>query len=239
MIKPPIKIYLQTGQTLIETVVAVFILVMGITAALGLAIYALNASGNVSKQIIGIGLARQGLEAVRNMRDTNWLGSTLNTDCYNYVDGSNTGLCYKTWLSVNGCGGNGNDKGYCISPAGGNASYRLGLFSNASQKNWSLQSATNNWGLDLDTGITNFSFKGFYVPNTLQSDGSSDYYRKITLQTVTSQPFDQADLGPKLLVKSQVWWVDKKCPRSQAQDWPGAGKCSIELDSYLTNWKNY
>ena len=59
------------GQTLIETLAAVFILVMGVSASVGLAIYAFNTSGGVVKQIIATGLAREGLEAVRNMRDSN------------------------------------------------------------------------------------------------------------------------------------------------------------------------
>ncbi len=75
----------QNGQTLIETLVASFILVMGITAALTLATYSLGATNNIRQQTIGLGLAREGLEVVKNMRDTNWLRGTSSSDCYDFL----------------------------------------------------------------------------------------------------------------------------------------------------------
>jgi hypothetical protein len=39
-------------------------MIMGITAALGLANYSLNASSNIVKQLVAVGLAREGVEAV-------------------------------------------------------------------------------------------------------------------------------------------------------------------------------
>ena len=57
---------------------------MGVSSAVGLAIYAFNSSSSVTKQIIATGLAREGIEAVKNMRDTNWLQqTTIDTNCYN------------------------------------------------------------------------------------------------------------------------------------------------------------
>lgn len=73
------ELYKQRGQTLVETLVAIFVMTMGVTAALGLANYSLNASTNVTKQLIGVGLAREGIEIAKNMRDTNWLRGTLDT----------------------------------------------------------------------------------------------------------------------------------------------------------------
>src|SRR4051812_47761986 len=109
------------GQTLIETVAGIFILVMGITAAVSLAIYALGASTNITKQIIGTGLAREGVEAVKNMRDTNWLKLTsIDTNCYDYTTGANSAKCYKDWLDHGGnWNNNNNDRGFRMDP--GNA----------------------------------------------------------------------------------------------------------------------
>ncbi len=229
--------YSQAGQTLIETLVAVFILVMGIVAALGLAIYALNASSNVTKQIVAIGLTREGIEAVKNMRDTNWLKLTIDNDCYDYVSGSNVGKCYKSWLDKGGnWNNNANDRGYRMDPGGSPASYRLGIYKDSSNKLWDFTQANNNWGLDNGTVINNSSFQGLFVPNTSQANGTSEFYRKITL-TKQNSTGPYRDGLERLLVTVQVWWTDKKCPRST--DWPGLGKCSIQLETYLTNWKNY
>src|SRR5258708_8211428 len=91
-----------SGESLIETMVAIFILVMGISAAVGLATYTFSSSTSITKQIVATGLAREGLEALRNMRDTNWLTSTLSSNCYDYTSGSSSGgNCYPTWLNQN------------------------------------------------------------------------------------------------------------------------------------------
>lgn len=228
----------ESGQTLIETLVAIFILVMGIVAILGLAVYSLNSSSNVIKQIVAVGLAREGVEAVRNMRDTNWmqLYNDLDNDCYDYATASNSANCYKEWLDKGGTWNNsGNDRGFRIDPGGSTATYRLEIAEDASDKAWILSQANNNWGLNLSTSVSNASFSGFYTPNSGQAHGSSDYYRKIALIKSTASPY-RSDLE-RLQVIVQVWWTDRRCPRSA--DWPGIGKCSVELQTYLTNWKNY
>lgn len=256
----------KKGQTLIETLVASFMLTMGVSAAVGLAIYALNSSTSITKEIIGTGLAREGIEAVKNMRDTNWLQDTLvKNGCYDYASnpvGQQTANCYKNWL-----GTNGNVPFYCLDPSSGNGSncngnisnpvpYILG-FDSSSQYFWTMSKDKNNnkyFGLSFDPN--NSGTTGFYSNNpsgpglpcsngVVGSNGFpiSDYCRKITLTKYSTgngnakAPFDKDDTLSLVYVQSQVWWVDKKCPRSP--DWPGPGKCSIELDTYLTNWKNY
>jgi hypothetical protein len=227
----------QLGQTLIETVVAAFILTMGISAAVGLALYAFGTSSNVTKQIIATGLAREGAEAVKNMRDANWLKLTTDSTCYNYATGASDAKCYLQWLAPNGCAGNGNDKGYCMDPANPNGTtYVLSSEFNANRKLWNLNLENSKFGLDFNGQVDDVNFKGFYSPNTSSVVGSSGYFRKITLKKNSNAPYNQ-NIGPELIVISQVWWMDKRCPVSA--DWPGQGKCSIEIQSTLTNWKNY
>ena len=64
----------QAGQTLIETIVAIFVLTMSLLTSLGLTIYVLANSDKNTNEIIATNLAREGVEVVRMMRDTNWLG---------------------------------------------------------------------------------------------------------------------------------------------------------------------
>jgi type II secretory pathway pseudopilin PulG len=217
----------QTGQTLIETMVAVFIMVMGITAALGLANYSLNASTSIRRQIIGTGLAREGLEAVKNMRDTNWLNGQLASDCYDFAAGSPTGgSCYHDWLNPTG--------GYNFQLGSVTRNYRLAFDGTATSANgfWVLSSQLGNaWGLDNSTNPN----QGLYVSNANPS-GTSGFYRKIIISPDATAPFDKPNFE-RLLVTSQVWWTDKNCPPSA--DWPGSNKCSIMFQSYLTNWKTY
>ena len=229
------------GQTMIETLVAIFILVMGITAAIGLAIYALATSSNVTKQIIAVGLARQGLEAVKNMRDTNWLQQTsLDTNCYDYASGANDAKCYTHWLNKLYCIDPTNNNGNCDG-SGTTQDYFLG-FDPTTSSFWNLQRQLNatNYGLMFDSA--NASNQGFYESGSsgvscTGGSGMADYCRKIEITKDTASPFDK-NVGPRLIVISRVWWVDRKCPRQPDWSTP-APACSVELQTDLTNWKNY
>ncbi len=219
-----------SGQTLIETLAALFILVMGVTAATGLAIYSFNASTSINKQIVGTGLAREGVEAVKNMRDTNWLKiGNLDIDCYNYATLASDSKCYKKWLNPSG------NVGYDITAK----SLRLSLDPSTNNSIWTTKSGNGNWGLDFDSNMSGGSFKGFYSIPTIATgltDGSSGFYRQIVLTEDASDNYKHAEYR-RLIVESRVWWIDKRCPKSAV--WPGLGKCSVSLVTNLTNWKNY
>ena len=233
----------EQGQTIIETVVGIFIMTMGITAALGLATFSLHASTNIIKQLVGMGLAREGIESVKNMRDSNWLWDSLTTGCYDYPTATlNAAPCYSHWLSTLGPGG------YNINPGGGGSQpYRI-YFDAAAQNNptksnyyWNIQPANpTKYGMDYDaTGGDNGLY---FTPNGGADPGQPDgfgtyYYRKITLSLVNSNPYGVDSSLNLLKVESDVWWTDKRCPKSST--FPGVGPCGVQLTMYLTNWKNY
>ncbi|HVY67942.1 MAG TPA: hypothetical protein VHA30_03560 [Patescibacteria group bacterium] len=239
----------QIGQTLIETIVAAFVLVMGISAAVGLAIYALGTSTGVSKEIIAVGLAREGIEAVKNMRDTNWLKLTLNgpdgnpPGCYDFSSnpvGQSTASCYKNWLS-NGSAwsGNASSTGFNIDPGSGTTTATLGVDPDPSHKYWvyNVIPSGNAYGLDMNQNIGGNGFQQIYMPRTAAGPGSSGFYRKITLAADRSAPYFSTDVGPRLLVTVEVWWTDKQCPATDVP--PASGRCYVKLQTSLTNWKNY
>lgn len=238
----------QIGQTLIETMVGIFVLVMGITAALGLATFSLHSSTNIVKQLIGMGLAREGLEAVKNMRDTNWLQDTLApTGCYDFrTNTDDAAPCYKKWLDPSGGGG------YKLQPPGGSKSYRL--FFNPSPPNndptkkdyyWNFKQVSSQFGMkyDKEGGSDSGLYAGFYyTPSGGVSTGDPDgfgtyYYRQILLTEDSASPYDRDNNFHRIKVQSRVWWTDKNCPQSST--FPSGSKCAIELTMYLTNWKNY
>ena len=270
------------AQTLIETLAAIFILTMGVTAGVGLANYALGSSNSLKQQFIATGLAREGIEAIKNMRDTNWLqAGTISSNCYDYANtGANDGQCYKNWLTKNIYGSNvyGSIPTYgyptaTINPPASPTSYILSFFDqgfygplglwdppspSVAYSYWSLYPQDNQsakqticqhisgtllpFALDFNSSPDNtIKFgAGYYTP-TCNSVGTSGFYRQIILSTVTTPPFNQSDSNndmAELYVQSRVWWTDNKlCPQSTT--YPGRGKCSVELDTYLTNWKNY
>lgn len=231
------------GQTLIETLAALFILVMGVTAATGLAIYSFNASTSITKQIVATGLAREGIETVKSMRDTNWLRqSPIDTDCYNHASSTAfNSSCYRKWLDNNSAGGYKIGTTSLVSNLSG---LRLGIngsYANSASSTWATATGTANWGLDFDPGANMIAatFNGFYKIATIGTgvaNGSSGFYRQILLTEDTSGNYSQAEYH-RLIVESRVWWTDKKCPKRTT--WPGLGKCSVSLVTNLTNWKNY
>jgi type II secretory pathway pseudopilin PulG len=235
------KYHNQSGQTLVETVVAIFIMVMGITSALGLAIYSLNASTSISKQVIAVGLAREGIEVIKNMRDTNWLRDTLDSDCYDYPTATKSASCYAKWLNPTG------GTNYNIDPPSDTKTYSI-EYDGSNELMWELNPESvqlnSKYALNYDSTASN----GLYFPSSSGS-ASSDFFRKITLQKVSNggpSPYNAdapAYRYAVLKVTSQVWWKDKNCPNRADNAVPDYQttdtKCLITLNTYLTNWKNY
>ena len=63
----------QGGFTLIEVMVAVFVLTIGVLAAFNVVQNITIYSRTTSSRLTAIYLAQEGIELVRNQRDTNWL----------------------------------------------------------------------------------------------------------------------------------------------------------------------
>ncbi len=69
----------KSGQGLIETIVALGIIVSGIVGIMSLAIQNQTASEYSEERLIATNLAREGVEVVRNIRDTNWLSCEISS----------------------------------------------------------------------------------------------------------------------------------------------------------------
>ncbi|OGE79478.1 MAG: hypothetical protein A2751_01525 [Candidatus Doudnabacteria bacterium RIFCSPHIGHO2_01_FULL_46_14] len=203
----------QRGQTLIETVVALFILTTGLAAGLTLAVYALSSSSVSSNKVLASALAREGLEGVRRMRDSNWLAGNLN-DC-------NGQICYANWLS----------QVYNITGSGSGTTYRL-MFNPSSfdAGKWTLAPA----GVGTDYRLYLYGGSGYtHVYNGWHS---SPFFRQIIITNQsTASPYDAT--SPLMSVKSIVWWWDENCPMELSN--PALTVCKVVAEEYLTNWKNY
>lgn len=75
----------KRGETITETIIALSILAIGITLSSTLMASSLR-NINVSKnRFIAVNIAREGIEAMRNIRDTNWLKfSSSRRTCWNH-----------------------------------------------------------------------------------------------------------------------------------------------------------
>ncbi len=63
------------GFTLLETIVAIFVITVGIIGVLSLVTQTISSATFSSHRLIAAYLAQEGIEIVRNIRDTNWLRS--------------------------------------------------------------------------------------------------------------------------------------------------------------------
>jgi len=79
----------QSGNTLIEVIAAMAIMVLGLTAMLSLAISSLAMSSMTKERVVALNLAREGIELTRAIRETNWLRDDL---CWTSVTGNQCGL---------------------------------------------------------------------------------------------------------------------------------------------------
>ncbi len=61
------------GQGLVEVIIAIAIIATGVVGALTLTFSSLSYSETSVKQIVAANLAREGIEIIRNNRDSNWL----------------------------------------------------------------------------------------------------------------------------------------------------------------------
>jgi len=145
----------QSGQGLIELIIAVGVITVGMFSVWALFISNFNGEQEAKARIIGVNLAREGVEAVKNIRDTNWLGTDSNKeDC---GDGLNE-LCL--WDE-------GLDEGTFI---------LANLLDDV--KNLSLDDSVN----DIDSAVLYQGSDGFYSSDN--SGTPTTYHRLITITTI-------------------------------------------------------
>jgi len=63
----------QSGQSLVEMIVAIAIILTGLVGALSLTISNLSGVDEAGTRVVASNLAKEGVEVVRNFRDANWL----------------------------------------------------------------------------------------------------------------------------------------------------------------------
>lgn len=68
----PIRLNLR-GETIAETIIALFVLSIGISVASTVIMNSIRNLTNSKNRVIAVSLALEGIEAVRSIRDTNWL----------------------------------------------------------------------------------------------------------------------------------------------------------------------
>lgn len=206
----------QDGQTLIETLIAIFLLTTALVTGLGLAVYVLSSTSSNKQEIIATSLAREGVEVVRAMRDSNWLAGDAEGATWDLTSCADIGnrFCYpKAYQAVQGYN-----------------SYNLAV------GNYRLSFSSGNWTLESNSNYNLYhQSDGTY---THTASGASNFARKVVITSNTASPFTNQNSNWELIVKSIVGWRDKNCTAMTGQD-PETTNCKIIIEEHLTNWKDY
>lgn len=78
---------LLTGFTIIELIITIFVLSIAIIGVFGAFSIMVILTSNVSDRLAAAYLAQEGVEIIRNIRDTNWLNMDANPDLASWDDG--------------------------------------------------------------------------------------------------------------------------------------------------------
>ena len=92
---------MSRGFTLLEVIIAIFILTIGVGGAFALITRTVGSSSAISNQLIASYLAQEGIEIVRNIRDSNFL-EIHNGSAISWEDGLTAGCvagCYASYDS--------------------------------------------------------------------------------------------------------------------------------------------
>ncbi len=147
MNKKNIKIK-NRGETIVEVLVAVVVSVMVLTATFLMLNRAISTNVNVKNRVIALNIAREGIEAVRNIRDTNWLKYS--------GDRRGKWLCQDT-IGVNECQAGGTDDELIT--------WKYKVDYDATNQRYYLIDGTNNTEMDISTA-TDFSEYQLYYDET-------------------------------------------------------------------------
>ncbi|MCT4592469.1 MAG: hypothetical protein N4A36_03775, partial [Candidatus Gracilibacteria bacterium] len=84
------KLKAKKGLIIVEVILSLFVFSLGLGGATMLVFSAIDVNARNENRIISINLAREGIEAIRNMRDTNWMTWSANRrECWNFWDNTN------------------------------------------------------------------------------------------------------------------------------------------------------
>ncbi len=202
------------ATSIIEAMVVLLVVTIGIVGVFGLMNSSQKLANSTGQRIEAIQIARDGIESMMNIRDTNWILYAADyQNCWNVLNYNNN----------------------CIWDPGFTTDITLWInewftiYSN-SYNQFELQKYSNVWWFSDATYRNNFRVrkdpKGFYTQSGW-TDFNPIYTREIQVNYLKADntPWDSND--PKMQVKAIIRWNDpaSKNPRK------------LEMETLLTNWK--
>jgi len=230
------KTVLKKSESLVEVIMAIFIVAMGSAVATSLIIAALQSNAFSRDNLIALNLAVEGIEAMREIRDANWLRFSYDkTGCWNMrpevtdcqsvsaepiaeADGATSGYTVDLDLTPNLYSWSIPDPGITpkldLSTAGDDEAYRLFYYD--------IDTAVNSDGDgDADDDHDLLATPGIDVPISAAQTDASRFYRMVTVD----YPLDDPVTDQEMDVISTVQWTSQSV------------KHQVVLTTKLTNYQ--
>ncbi|MDD3144526.1 MAG: hypothetical protein PHV23_00280 [Candidatus Gracilibacteria bacterium] len=200
----------KIATTIAEAMIVTLVIVIGLTGVYSIYSASTKVIYSLETKIQAIQIAKEGIEAITNIRDTNWL--LFSSDKKN---------CWKTFNYNSGCIGNTAPNN--IEDLGNYKIYRdvdnrwilekAGIFPD----NYANSSYRNFYGIGLDTN-------GLYTQSGVVSVLNNNFTRQIKTTYFTP---NGGSINDGLEIRSIVRWVDSG----------RTGYYEVELKTILTNYK--
>lgn len=217
----------KSGESLVEVIVAIFVVSIGSSVATTLIVSALQANTFSRDSLIALNLATEGLEAMRNIRDSNWLRFSYDkANCWNISP-----TATDCTLNQNGVGNNNPmlPGFYTIDLQPNNFTYHLTQVMSgfpldlthpiANSAPYQLSAVDLDAARDTDNDLNPSNDHDFFASNVV-NDPSSHYldlgltpfYRMIEISYPNGPANDPTDQS--LTVTSTVQWQAQGVPHS-------------------------
>ncbi len=172
-----IKFKSRVAESLIETIIAVTVIIIGSSAAIGITHSSLKGNESIGYKMVAMNLAQEGIEAVKNIRDSNYLRFASDPDS-----------CWKS-LRATAAATSSN----CTSTAAfviSDGTYYLTRDITTNLYAWGLTtSATKKqiYTYTMDATHQLYANKG---ANSSYTSASTIYYRTLTVANTSTNSFD-------------------------------------------------
>jgi len=211
------------ATSIIESMIVLLVVVTGITGVYWLLISSQSLANSTSQRIEAIQIARDGIESITSIRDTNWIMYAADyQNCWNVFNYNNTCIWNTgTALDIN----HNTNEALTVSRDSNNkfiltkVSYPWGISS------YSSEDYRNDFAVQKDS-------RWFYTQSggTLYWESTPYYTREIQVDYIDSSGafvWPLASNNASIQVRSIVQWNDSANSRIQ----------SLEMKTILTNWK--
>lgn len=211
------KVFRQKrGETILEVIIALFVIVLGSGAATVLIVSAIQANTFSKDNLVALNLAVESVEAMRNIRDSNWLKYSYDKDaCWNLKPGVVlAGILCDT--NVDNLIPQG-PRSINLSPGSG---YWWDL-SNTIVNPLNLSDTSAGYLASNESYRLGYNADGVFVPNSVAPEPSK-FYRMVNIDYGGSPPQSATNMRITTLVQWKT----------------GNTVHQVELQSYLTNYQN-